>query len=587
MVKHTLVRLHSNDEDKEGLFDCSFSEPIMIKPYSHIALKSCSFFRNPAFFEIKPNENNFFFQLKEGATNRFECFITPKVIEKEDRVELLQEIEDLSNQKLRAEPTLETGVQIRVLYNNHLITYAMSSYGGYVGIPNIDGTTTEPVTSDPYFKQPVLNPPVPRMIVERVVPDPSYGGLFYFRASDVATVGSAGASEKIGGNFIANSLPFCRGAGVASLLISKFTNADTNIKAGAFLGLLPTGKSSKLNNENNDPTANPPLETQDFEFLIRTNPNNTNTAPYKFYRIENGVFTDLTDTNINPFKTNEQISGATSDLDFDACDTMSIQVSRGKVQGVIGSTATGTYEETVIGEYSIQYESETGIPPNEHYVVGGLFGRIATSQICAFSFTPDPYESPLRKDYFNTSSNKNLEQHKVNLFGNRRIRLKALELPAPQVQNLIWGDKDLARNLGYDKTDQNPQLIKRFTYNNPARAVIFQSNRMQHHFLGINSFLFQMLNMKINSYDSVNPNFRDNFNALMGGRQNILDCIIVNNEQGEDEQVAHEPTELLFLALDNADPLAIRNIRARLVNDDYSAPDVTGFVEACIVFRED
>jgi hypothetical protein len=83
------------------------------------------------------------------------------------------------------------------------------------------------------------------------------------------------------------------------------------------------------------------------------------------------------------------------------------------------------------------------------------------------------------------------------------------------------------------------------------------------------AFLVLLDSLQLQSYDS----FSKTQEPSGGQRRNILTVIPSSNETGS---LVYEPSYPTFIDLDNANPLLVRNIRARIVRNDYSAVEVQG-----------
>lgn len=143
------------------------------------------------------------------------------------------------------------------------------------------------------------------------------------------------------------------------------------------------------------------------------------------------------------------------------------------------------------------------------------------------------------------------------------------------VYNLTFGSISLRDYLGFTQLIQNPLLTV-------SRERTFTADRIFSNVTSADNYLVEMLNMKLDSYDSFT---RDN---VGGGRKNILAPIpiseqIVDNETG---LVQFSPPEMLFISLNNEFKLNIRNIRMRLVDTQYSEVNNAGFASLNIVIRD-
>jgi len=108
----------------------------------------------------------------------------------------------------------------------------------------------------------------------------------------------------------------------------------------------------------------------------------------------------------------------------------------------------------------------------------------------------------------------------------------------------------LANFLGYNNQRQ-PQLGFIF-----QPEVEYLANNAFNTAMIADAFLVEMLNLSLDSYD-----------GLKGQRKNILAVVPASDKDGV---VLYEPNTPNFIDLDNKEGLNLRNIKARVVNTDYS-----------------
>ena len=87
------------------------------------------------------------------------------------------------------------------------------------------------------------------------------------------------------------------------------------------------------------------------------------------------------------------------------------------------------------------------------------------------------------------------------------------------------------------------------------------------------------MNLQVDSYDSFSS---DEFPAG-GQRRNILSVIPSSNVTGT---IAYEPPYPTFLDLGNADPITLRNIKARVLRNDNTPVAKTGVGSLVLLFQQ-
>ena len=117
----------------------------------------------------------------------------------------------------------------------------------------------------------------------------------------------------------------------------------------------------------------------------------------------------------------------------------------------------------------------------------------------------------------------------------------------------------------------------------PGAGLGVVGDNIVYSILTSNIYLVEMLNMKLDSYD----NYSDNTSKSKRGRSNILAVINSNefNTGNIDRVLLYEPNDPIYISLLNANELSLRNIRARLVNLDYSPVRTFGISTLTIHLR--
>jgi len=139
--------------------------------------------------------------------------------------------------------------------------------------------------------------------------------------------------------------------------------------------------------------------------------------------------------------------------------------------------------------------------------------------------------------------------------------------PIPETDNLvIFESSQVAAYLGYDF-----RRIPTAGFERAGDELDLLANQSFTVGLDVNSFLVQFLNLNVDSYDS-----------LREQRENILAIVPNTNFNGE---LDYSPPYPVFLDLMNDQPLTIRNIKARIVNNDYSAIEMFGQAEINIIIQ--
>ena len=135
--------------------------------------------------------------------------------------------------------------------------------------------------------------------------------------------------------------------------------------------------------------------------------------------------------------------------------------------------------------------------------------------------------------------------------------------------NTVFGSNGITRTpfFFYDTTIE-PQRDLYFPTRGLGEGAGVLGENILYSALTSNIYMVEMLNMKLDSYD----NFSDATSKSKRGRSNILAVINANefNTGNLDRVLLYEPNDPIYISLLNANELSLRNIRARIVNLDYS-----------------
>ena len=177
--------------------------------------------------------------------------------------------------------------------------------------------------------------------------------------------------------------------------------------------------------------------------------------------------------------------------------------------------------------------------------------------------TSDPYvDPPTTNNFFRTEEETDLANPQP-----------PTPTTIPTLNKIDLGSTTLARFLGF-KHRQNP-------LGDPIRARHFK-------FIGdstfdmtdtADAFIVLLDNIQLKSYDDF-----DNDGYGKGGRKNILGIV---PQSDSDNVVIYEPNNLIFVDIANSNPVNIRNIKARIVKNDYSPVNTSGLSTLSIIIKND
>ncbi len=138
------------------------------------------------------------------------------------------------------------------------------------------------------------------------------------------------------------------------------------------------------------------------------------------------------------------------------------------------------------------------------------------------------------------------------------------------VYKLKFADSEVADYIGFDDLEQNPNDI-------PTPEGEYIADRKITNVISSDSFVLEMLNMPLESYDS-----------QFEGQKNILAVIPTRSMHLNQTSsvIDYEPNEKFFISLKNNNPLRLRNINARIVNEDFDEINTEGQSTLNLVVRD-
>tara|TARA_S200002703_G_scaffold65493_2_gene56581 strand:+ start:14245 stop:15759 length:1515 start_codon:yes stop_codon:yes gene_type:complete len=323
-----------------------------------------------------------------------------------------------------------------------------------------------------------------------------------------------------------------KGCGFIRCRINKLTNNPAEVNSGFAIGL--TNKNM-LNETNAD------FESGDATFALRVKLFDKGTASeeYRYVAIRNGVETD----------TGQPVVQATTNDSNN--DYLEILKNAGEIELNYYNNVTGN-QKTTLASYPAT-EGEELFP----FMV--FFAGSDDAQLNYVRITESPY-----------SNNPTVQgQLPANTEAGLFSPPRPTRNPAPNY--LQFGSSSLARYLGYEQirypsgSEYNNVIVASY----PAEKI-FTSTLLS------DAFLVILDNIPLDSYDG----YVDPATGGLGQRKNILAVVPASNK---DKTVIYEPSTPYFIDIKNNSDQLLRNIRARVVNPDYSVLDMEGLATLTIL----
>jgi len=257
---------------------------------------------------------------------------------------------------------------------------------------------------------------------------------------------------------------------------------------------------------------------------------------YYYTKIINGVET-LTDTPVKVF------ADTGSNIKYN--DYIDIQTVNGKIQGKIYADLSVS-EPITYTLFSEDYDHKTDLFP----VI--IFLGNETAQLRDIEFSRDPFytpdgleKSPLNDDeLLETPLDNEPPQHRAS---NNPIFLNIVSI-------------DLAKFMGFNRSRQ------------PAGTATFKSGSLFKFSADrsftltdlSDSYVIELMNLNVDSYDTLSKQ-----------RYNIVHIVV--NPNITEEKVSYIAPYPLYVSLKNQNPITLRNIKARILNEDLSTVSLSGF----------
>ena len=337
---------------------------------------------------------------------------------------------------------------------------------------------------------------------------------------------SSEAQTDIDKNEMYSDIPFCKGGGVFRARIDTLKHSGLDGESGFYIGLTKIEPSTleKVSIQNLEYGIRAYSPDNNYNIVLKgIEYNSSNNEECKPVSIENAIDNNLGNKN----------------------DVVQISLNLGKIEMKIHQE---TNNNVVL--YSEDYPEEL-YGSNLYPVIIFRAGEDDTI-LSKVQYTADPYVN-------------------INTYTLPFETLVTGFQPPPQSNvstniMLRFGSISLATFLGFSNVSI-PQAgtIKgiEYTYESNSRFIISDV---------IDSFIFQLININLESYDSLSKQ-----------RKNILS--VIPKTESINNQIIYEPNNLIFLDINNTDTLNLRNIKAQILKNDLSKLKISGVATATILIK--
>lgn len=500
-------------ESQKGLFDCDFHDDIILKPQSEIALHSVSVERQTKAIQIDSTNDEIQFQV-DSVSGVMTALIDHGVINKTNIFKAFRTITDRMNSALRFRTAGGT---------------ALTKQTGTMFKVEVDKTNKIRLGMLHSKIQGITTISAPSLTVSNNI-------NFASNECKVADATSSASPDNLAHATLYYKTPIGLGCSIARLRCKTLTDANGD-NSGFVMGLTTDLNALTTNN----------LRVEEVEFGIRVK---KSTAVIE---VKSGLLSPFAN-NAGGFTLSAFGAGGFRNNDCLSLELVESVAGEGqKLHLVNHSTANGRRE---LLKTDLPLRNETDFKEIKYYFFVALLGKSDSCIVDHIGATTNPFIK-LEQD-FDHAVEENLGV----------VPTLPTAVDRRTVYNYIM-PSSVADFFGFDSAVGNPT----------SEATLFKTfiaNRMFEAVSGSDNYIIEMLNISLNSYDS-----------LKKGRKDILALIPTSEQIIDDETgvIQYEPKNIIYLPLRNADAQSLRNIRARILASDYGEITTEGMSSLNILIR--
>lgn len=529
-----LIRLTTNEST--GFFDNSFNEDIIIKPNSKICLSNLTAQIPTNILLVDSSNDTVAYQL-QNANAGTNSGGQKKITLTNGRVNtdnLLVEIQ----QKLNASMTMMSSPDVSVN-----VGAGTKEIGGMWKVSKKTATTGEKITSlDVQYD----------MSLNKTIDSNTYESLGWTLKNVALT--TAGLTGRSGGNlntfdsYMYNSNYMAMGGGGFRARVNNLIDPTAGSLADDQLGITIA------------------FSTEDPESWIE----DIDPANYDYSKIVCGVQVSKSDVEygvINSDGFDNDTTGLTPTTfgtTIGENDILQVGMNFGRIGVQIIQEDGGGGQDNSEIYIPLNAPDTTKLYPIIFFLGGGATGATATSGACRLGkmlYYDDPFEHPRTTTDSGQLGTIAAQPQSTN----------------PSNSYFDWGSQALADHLGYNETyyptDRTYTLFESSFSVKGERRLLTDANRND-------NYIIELMNLQLQSYDG----YSDNINNIRAGRKNILATIPI--DQDVNDILRFNATTPYFLNLDNKGDVIIRNIRARILNFDYSPVELDGLSVMTLLIKD-
>lgn len=534
-VNQKLIRLTARSTDfigRQAIFESIFNDGILIEPNSSVAVQSVAFTRNSATLVIDASNDKIIMQ---SHTNESRDIRIPHgEYDNEKFLELLNNIQDALNKSL-TRSIADNHTEFQVLVNDQ--DYVEINFNKSISRKLVRSVPAPTLINNNSIEFSTIEDANNDRINMCVRQENAFGGK-YMTAVRQNAITSMSKLEA----YIYSTLPLSLGAGNLRARINQFLGGQGGVRVGFLKKTPEIVNKLQVNNPLNR------IDVDDFECLIQTNLDGSNTSVYQFLSKSTGG--GLTDTAVSPSKVDE--TGVVQNNDY-----LSIEGTGDLNYAICVNTNAGGRQ--VVGNYRKTMREENGDLIDLICYVGIANSDTRIGNI-ACQFSSQSSTNSIDDDVIYDESDI-VGATPYPKFFSLKNRIPNIEFSSVSVANFI----------GYNVINFNPENK---ILNLPHQFIA--ENTKTIHF-STNTYLVEMLSETLDSFDSYD-----------GGRKNILAPIpLTDRNLGDAGIVNYEPNNLIYINLKNKEKRLIRNMNLRIVTDQYEPIVIIGLAEVNLLIKNE
>ena len=513
-MKNTLIRLHTTD--LKGNFDCDFQDDIIIKENTEIALHSLSVERQNKTILVDSTNADINFQVSTSA-GVHTISVPHGSINRNNFKSITRKITDLMNSSLR----FFRGTPTEILNGTNPNT---KETGQQI---KFHSNADKKIIAE--FKYSECITAITANSAGLIKSNNMNNNSNRFKVLDNTASTDIDNLQHSNAYFIN---PISLGTNLSRVRVRQFVNNNGD-NSGFIIGI--TKDINKLTNNS--------LTLADVDYACRVK---QNTSIIEVKDGLSGLFVDNAGG-----RTLQNVAGGSADNDCLSFEIREVVEGEGQKLSIYQyNTPAGNAHSLLKTDILLRDSADNDIP---YFYFMALLGDNSSIQLEHFGSTANRYLSP--------SAPTNQSDEGLGTPPNLPTTNRGL------TDYNITFSVALADFFGFDSASNSVQGVE----------ALFTGNRQFEQIAGADNYIIEMLNIQINTYDS-----------LTRGRKNVLAFVPTSETIVDDETgiVQYEPKERLYLPLANEYSQTLRNIRARIVASDYSSIATEGISSLNILLRD-